>query len=78
MNLIQHAEPNTTQIWRSGEYLHLGNLPAHALISLYSPDGRCLYRGPAAAQMSAPAKSGMIYWEIISAGGRQVGKLAGE
>lgn len=78
MNLTQHAEPNTTQIWRSGEYLYLRNLPAQALINLYSPDGRCLYRGPAAAQMPAPTHRGVIYWEMISPGGRQVGKLAVE
>jgi hypothetical protein len=67
-----------TRIWRSGTSIFVRNLPTGAIFSLYSPDGRCLYRGPAAAEITAPFERGILYWEVISAGGRQVGKLAGE
>jgi endonuclease/exonuclease/phosphatase family metal-dependent hydrolase len=67
-----------TQIWRNGASIFVRNLPSVAILSLYSPDGRCLYRGPAVAAMPAPAERGILYWEVISTAGRQMGKLAGE
>lgn len=67
-----------TQIWRSGTSIQLRNLPSGAILSLYSPDGRCLYRGVAEAQMPASSFKGIVYWEISSPTGRQVGKLVGE
>jgi endonuclease/exonuclease/phosphatase family metal-dependent hydrolase len=78
MNWLGGTATNTPRIWRSGAHIYSKNLPAQARLCLYSQDGRCLYKGPALAQMTISSQSGILYWELISPGNRQFGKLASE
>lgn len=66
------------QIWRNGTCIYSRMLPAGAEIRLYLTDGRCVYQGPAAETIPAPAGSGILFWELRSGHQHWFGKLAAE